>query len=100
MPVLTKEEYMERLKKLIGDDSSDDALKVIEDFSETYDSFQKTESEDWKKKYEENDAEWRKKYKERFFAPAEEVKEETDEEVKEESKEKTFDDLFEEKKGE
>ena len=48
--------------------------------------------EDWKTKYEENDAMWRKKYKERFFQKDEKEKDEDNEDYGDEPK--TYADLF------
>lgn len=77
MAVLSKEEYMEALKKKIGDSTEDDDLKLLEDFTDTYnDMFSQLNSSDntnWKEKYEQNDKEWREKYRARFFdTPADE----------------------------
>lgn len=107
----TKEEFMEQLKKVLGDNTSDDALALIEDASDSFEGKSK-EDADWEKKYNdtkaelekkiaETDAEWRKKYKERFFSsepsPEEKKKEsETDKEVleKEHAENVSIDDLF------
>ena len=75
MPILSKDQLLAKIKDRIGEDTSDDALKFIEDITDTIDEYEtKTkDSTDWKKKYEDNDAEWRKKYKDRFFnTPAKE----------------------------
>ena len=107
----TKEEFMEQLKKVLGDNTSDDALALIEDASDSFEGKSK-EDADWEKKYNdtkaelekkiaEMDAEWRKKYKERFFSgePSTEEKKkesETDKEVleKEHAENVSIDDLF------
>lgn len=65
--VVNKEAIMERLKGRIGEDTSDEALSLLEDVTDTLDELEKRASEDWKGKYEENDAYWRKRYQERFF---------------------------------
>ena len=69
MAVKTIEELMESVRTRLGDDQSDEALALLEDISDTYGDMQSRTSggEDWKKKYEENDAEWRQKYRDRFF---------------------------------
>ena len=59
MAVRTSEELMEVLKEKFDD--SDDSLKVIEDFSDTFKDYETKIGEDWKTKYEENDADWRKR---------------------------------------
>lgn len=70
MAVKSKDEIMKAIKDRLGDDSSDEALGLIEDVSDTFDSLetQVSESGDWKTMYETNDKEWREKYKERFFS--------------------------------
>lgn len=68
MAVKTKEEILSLIKDHLGDDTSDTALQLVEDINDTLDSLNKpADSEDWKTKYEQNDAEWRKKYRDRFF---------------------------------
>lgn len=67
MAVLTREQLLEKVKAKIGESTSDDDLSLLEDIADTFDEVQSTEQEDWKKKYETNDAEWRKKYRDRFF---------------------------------
>lgn len=64
MAVSTKENLVARLTASFGENLSDDNISLLEDLSDTIDSFSNTE--DWKTKYEENDASWRKRYKERF----------------------------------
>lgn len=102
MAILTKEQALQRLKDRIGDDVSDEALAIIEDFNDTFDDYEtrsKGDGENWKSKYEDLDATWRKKYKDRFFTSPEEVKEEQEENVKDDGKTKSFDELFEKKEG-
>lgn len=67
MAKLTRDVYLERLKTLIGEDASDDNIALLEDFTDTYDELSNSEQEDWKQRYEDNDAQWRKKYRDRFF---------------------------------
>lgn len=65
---LNKEEYLASLKAKIGEDTSDESLKFLEDMTDTYDELSNRGSgEDWKTKYEELDKSWREKYKKRFF---------------------------------
>lgn len=94
MAIKTKAEILELVKARIGDDTSDEALAIIEDVTDTLDDYETriADSGDWKARYEQNDADWRKKYKERFFAPTEEP-EEIDEPEEVEEK-RTFEDLF------
>ena len=104
MSVLTKEQVMEQVKTRIGDDTSDEALKFLEDLSDTvndYESRANGDGTDWKAKYEENDKEWRTKYRERFFAPVEndEGNDSSHKGADDDDTEapKTFDDLFKSK---
>lgn len=59
---------MASIKSRIGEDTSDEAITLIEDVSDTLDDFSKRASDqtDWEKKYNENDEMWRKRYMERF----------------------------------
>ena len=94
----TKTELMERAKAIIGDNTSDEAIALLEDISDSFDADKDTT--DWKAKYEENDKMWRDKYTSRFFdgAPDETVvkkQEQEDEQTKEDDAEDiTIDDLF------
>lgn len=69
MAVRTQEELLNSIKGLLPDDTSDEAISLLEDVTDTLGSFSHTndDNEDWKKKYEENDKEWRQKYRDRFF---------------------------------
>lgn len=69
MPALSKDQFLAKIKDIIGENTSDEVLKFIEDATDTIDDYETRtkDSADWKKKYEDNDAEWRKKYKDRFF---------------------------------
>lgn len=94
MSVKTKDELMNALKERIGDDTSDEALALIEDFDDTINDYESktSDSTDWKTKYEQNDAEWRQKYRDRFFTKSvSEDEPDEDEEIKEPMK---FSDLF------
>ena len=64
----TLEELLSVAKAYIKEDTSDEALGLIEDIKDSF----APEGEDWKAKYEENDKAWRAKYKERFFSPVNE----------------------------
>lgn len=95
--VLNREDFLKRIKEKIGDDTSDESISFVEDMTDTFDSFSTKETEDWKKKYEENDRDWREKYTKRFFSPETTPKEamkEQDEDIKNDSDVKTFDELF------
>lgn len=96
MAVVTHDNLMERVRSLIGEDSSDEALALIEDFTDTFTDLETRTGEDWKSKYDELDKTWREKYKARFFQKPDD-KETTQEDIKDESKVKSFDELFTEK---
>ena len=67
MAIKTIEELMGAVRARVGEDTSDEAIAFVEDVSDTLNSL--SNAEDWKKKYEDNDAEWRKRYQDRFFNP-------------------------------
>lgn len=101
MAVVKKEEYLEALKKKIGDSTEDSDLQLLEDFTDTYDDmFSQLNSDDntnWKEKYEQNDREWREKYRARFFdAPIEQPKDKPSaaDEAEARAEEITVDELF------
>lgn len=91
MAVKTIEEIMGAVRARVGEDTSDEALAFVEDVSDTLSSL--SNAEDWKKKYEENDAEWRNKYRDRFFNPD---KPDPDPDPQPEPERLTFDKLFKE----
>lgn len=95
MAVLSRDDMLNAIKSRIGDDTSDEALALIENFTDTYDDMSNRVSEagDWKTKFEQNDAEWRNKYKERFFSGGNPDEHDPDPEPEPVSP-KTFDDLF------
>lgn len=74
------------ITKFLGDRTDDEAIALLE----TIDN-EGVDEENWKQKYEDNDAEWRKKYTERFkegkasVLPAPEPEELIDEEERLES---------------
>ena len=104
MAVRTRDEILAAIRSHLGDDTSDDALTIIEDIDDTFKDYETRIGEDWKGKYDELDAQWRKRYRDRFFQKAgneetssEDVKDDNEEDLKEESKVKDFDELFSEK---
>lgn len=98
MAVKTKDELMGAIRARIGEDSSDEAISLVEDISDTFDDIQSkatSDGTDWKAKYEENDATWRQKYRDRFFN-THETKDDEVEDEGEEIKALTYDELFKE----
>ena len=105
MAIVKKEDYLNSLRERLGDSTDDCDLKLLEDFSDTYDDmFSQLNSKDetdWKAKYEQNDKEWREKYRARFFDSTTDNDENKEPEPKDNDDDNesnvTFDDLF--KKG-
>lgn len=104
MAVKTRDEILAAIRSRLGDDTSDDALTIIEDIDDTFKDYETRIGEDWKGKYDELDAQWRKRYRDRFFqkpdngnTTPEDVKNDNEEDLKEESEVKDFDELFTEK---
>lgn len=90
MAVKTKDEILEALKGVIPDMTTDSAIGIVEDITDTF----ADRAEDWKTRYEENDRQWRERYTSRFFEERKDDKPpESEDEV-----EKTIDELFEERK--
>ena len=97
MAVLSRDEFFERVQKVVGTDTSDDTLTFIEDMTDTYNDLEdkaNVDGSDWEKRYRELDESWKEKYKRRFFTGGsakivEEVKEEDD------KRDVDYEDLFE-----
>lgn len=100
---------MNKIKERVGEDSSDEALKFLEDMTDTFNDLHtrattqnKKTDEDWKKEIEEVENKWRTKYRDRFFSGSnndDDVDDMVMPEVKKPTPEEsvTFDDLFTEK---
>ena len=64
MAVKTKDELLSSINSIEG--IEDDLLiGLLEDVEDTITSL--SDGENWKEKYEQNDAQWKQKYRERFF---------------------------------
>lgn len=97
MAVRSKEELMESIRARIGDDQSDEAIALLEDIADTYTDMETRANgggEDWKTKYETNDAAWRQKYRDRFFGKGPDKDDELD--AQQETKPMTYEELFKE----
>lgn len=95
--VRPKDELLEVIKSILPDSTTDDALSLIEDVSDTLDNTTNTDNEDWKKRYEENDKMWRERYRDRFFSPTNDnlpKEDEVDEVDEEEPAKRNYEDLF------
>ena len=66
MAVLNRDDFMNRINEIVGEDTSDKTLEFISDMSETFDSLN-SGNQGWEQKYKDLDNNWRKKYKERFM---------------------------------
>ena len=67
MAIRTSEEFLEMIKKRVGDSTSDEDISFIEDASDTINSMSQHETEIEKLRAENEDL--RKKYRDRFFEP-------------------------------
>ena len=100
--IKSKEELIEEIRGVVGDDTSDNVIALIENVSDTMTELETSDGEEWKQKFEENDKMWREKYISRFTEgttePTAEAEPTTEPTADDEEKEKTFEDLFEEEK--
>ena len=65
--IKSKEDLLATVSARLEGDTSDEAISLFEDLSDTLTDMETKangDGTDWKAKYEENDAEWRKKYEE------------------------------------
>lgn len=95
MAVRDKNFIMDIIKKHIGEDTSDESIQMLEDVTDTLNSFDNPEGDDWKTKYEENDKAWREKYMARFYNSESEKEAERQEQETTPVK-REFSDLFKE----
>lgn len=96
MSVLNKDELMTKLTARIGEDTSDEAIQLLEDVSDTladYETKANGDGTDWKAESERIDREWRERYIARFNGAEAE-----DEPIvpKDEPKNYTYENLFKE----
>lgn len=96
--IVTMDELLEQVNNVIGENTSDDSLSLIENVTDTFNDLStkatNNDAEQWKNKYEENDKAWREKYKSRFMTGGTEPPEQP--ELPEPHKKRTFDSLFKE----
>lgn len=90
--VKTKEELLTSIRGIIGENTDDASIAIIEDISDTMDSF--NDGKDWKAESERIDKEWRQKYHDRFFTSKPEDEEDPLDAGKPEPKKYRFEDLF------
>lgn len=72
MAKLTQEEFMSKVKGILGDRTDDEAISFLEDCKDTIEG----DKDDWQAKYNEQvkknkelDKQWREKYTNTFFSP-------------------------------
>lgn len=96
MAVKTKEEILERIRGMFGEEPTDDDIAMLEDITDTFTDFEEKTSDatNWKNKYEENDKAWKKKYTDRFFSKDNGKGDTGEPEDPDDKPMKTFDDLF------
>lgn len=96
------DELLNDIKDILGDDTSDRSLQILEDITDTFKDKTDSDGEDWKSKYDELDKTWRAKYRDRFFQDSpkgENVPSETSTEQESETDEDEkvdYEDLFKE----
>lgn len=100
MAILNKDEFLNRVHAVVGDDTSDESIAFMEDMADTYNSLEKQAAGDgvnWEKKYHENDEAWKKRYRHRFMSAGGGTPDErkmTQETEENDPESVTFDDLF------
>lgn len=100
------EEFIKIVHDFIGDDTSEKALKFVDDVTDAFNSAvtdNASDNEDWHKKYDELNETWRKKYMHRFFGGDVNFDSDVDDEegIEERTAETiTTDDLFDEEEKE
>ena len=98
MAVKPLADILTSVNSIIGEDTSDEALTLIEDITDSFNAKADEENEDWKKKYEELDQSWRNRYRERFLSGDSPLDKALEEEPEEEQEDKPlrYEDLFKE----
>lgn len=70
MAVLSRDDFFNRIRERVGNDSSDESISFLEDMTDTYNSLENASNGDgvnWEQRYHENDEAWKKRYASRFF---------------------------------
>lgn len=71
MAVLSRDDYFTRLQTVLGSDTSDEGIALLEDMTDTYNDLEQRangDGVDWEQRYRELDESWKKKYSHRFFS--------------------------------
>lgn len=96
MAIKTRDELIAQISARIGEDTSDEAIALIEDVTDTFDDLSgraNGDGTDWKAEYERNDKEWREKYVARFSSTSDDKDDKVDDKGGNE-KEYTYENLF------
>lgn len=100
MGVLSRDELLEKIRTLLGERTDDEAITIIEDVTDTYDSISGAKSgyteEEVTAKVNAVEEKWRKKYRDRFFGTNDDDDDEPDG-GNTNTEEVTIDDLFDKK---
>ena len=101
---LSKDELLKKLKDKMGEDTSDEAIALFEDISDTINDYEEKtkDSTEWERKYKENDEMWRNKYRDRFFnsdAKEEDPAQELPDDKIDKANNLKFEDLFSDNKN-
>lgn len=99
MAVLSREEFFDALHSYLGEDSSDAAISLLENMTDTYEDMERRsgDSADWERRYNELDETWRRRYKHRFLTGHSQIDvTETDDVEVIDPEEVEIDDLFDE----
>lgn len=99
MAVKSREEIVAQLSARIGADTSDDAIALIEDVTDTLSDLETKatgDGKDWKSEAERIDREWREKYIARFSGNGDDDEQDNLPKPRE-RKPLSFDELFKEK---
>ena len=70
MPILNRDEFFERVQAHVGSDTSEEAIRFLEDMTDTYNDMENRingDGEDWERRYHELDESWRQRYRHRFY---------------------------------
>lgn len=102
MAIRTREELINSINARIGEDTSDEALALMEDVTDTLQDLETKangDGKDWKAEYEKLDKDWREKYKARFLSGEDNNNDNddnnnNDNDDNDEAKTYNFDDLF------
>ena len=98
MAVKPLADILTSVNAIIGENTSDEALTLIEDITDSFNAKADDDNENWKKKYEELDQSWRNRYKERFLSGDTSIDKALEDDNDDESEEKplTYESLFKE----